>query len=1236
MQYRPTIVGSVTGAVRIRSDAVNLDDLIIALNGTGVDTRKPKITVSRTTLDYGEVEIGSTRRLSVDVTNTGTGDLDITGFTMQSPEGRVVQLTRPPETPFTLVPGATQRLRVRFRPNEEGYATGALRILNNDVERPRRRISLRGEGVPVPIPQMVVSPEVASFGEVQVGSSRTIVVTISNPGKAELEITSFEGSVLSAEDFELRRPPRLPVPVRPDAEVDIEVAFRPRRAGSVTGTLRIRGTAPETPVFTVPLHGTATPEPLPRVRVSPRTLNFGEVQERTSQVETVTIQNKGTADLVIRTLSITDRSSPDFEIDRAPQLPVTVVPESRVRVRIRYSPSGPGVASGALRMTGNDPDNPVATVSLNGTGTPEPAPQISVTPNALAYGEMQEGRRRKLTLTVRNPGTATLRLTDLVLDGAAFRLAEAYDLPIRIRTQGAVRLDVVYEPNAPGSDTGTLRIVNNSPATPEVVVALSGYAIPEPKPRIEVEPGSLAFSDVQIGSRRRLPIRIRNTGAAPLNVTELRVDGGPSDTFILADNPAPVTVVEGGSIRLFVSFAPVSEGSVTGTFYAESDADNSDGIRVPLSGKGLPEPLPQIDVNPEIVEFPEVEIGASRVERITIRNTGTGDLIVTALDIDGGEDDEFRVRRAPTLPVTVLPEGAIEVRLAYVPATAGSATGTFTIESNDPETPRVILPLSGVGAPRPRPQVAASTTTLSFSEVEVGRTRRRAVTIANVGNATLTIREINVESEPEGVFSLADALTTAGTSTDEITVAPQSDIPIDVVFAPETAGLVTGTLQLLSDAANAEVLTVSLDGMGTEAPMPTLAADPAMVDFGALAIGRTRTLTVSMLNEGTADLTISALELIAADGTSFQLGAIPELPAVVPPSNTVTAEIRFVPDTEGSATGTFRISSNDPDNPETVLPVSGEALPEPVARIVANPSPMRFGEVPVGTTTTMTLRIANEGNAELDVTALTVNGGPNNVFRLGGEREAPFAVAPGEVETVDIVFAPSVAGLVTGTMDIQSNASNAPETIVSLRGTGTAPEIDVDPDAVEFGNVEVEQSLVLPVIITNVGTAALEIAGVTVAGGAFSLSGEPVGTPTLSPGASVTVDVRFTPLALGEANGALQIASNASASPTQVPLRGTGIGVAELSVSPSSLDFGDVRLGETATETVRLENTGTGPLQLGVEINGDATFTLETDLGDGTLAPGEALTLEIAYRLQLKRVSRRRVWTFQAMRRISP
>lgn len=95
----------------------------------------------------------------------------------------------------------------------------------------------------------------------------------------------------------------------------------------------------------------------------------------------------------------------------------------------------------------------------------------------------------------------------------------------------------------------------------------------------------------------------------------------------------------------------------------------------------------------------------------------------------------------------------------------------------------------------------------------------------------------------------------------------------------------------------------------------------------------------------------------------------------------------------------------------------------------------------------------------------------------------------------------------------------------------------------------------------------------------------------------------------------MQITSNAEPNEVTVEITGTGEGVPELTLSPLAVDFGDVPLGETTTETVQLENTGTGSLELDtVEITGDAAFTLETALDDRVLAPGDTLNLEIAYR----------------------
>jgi hypothetical protein len=1209
VRYLPTVIGSVTGAVRVLSNVPNVDHVTIALNGTGVETRVPSLTVSEEALDFGEVAVGTTGRLSVHVINAGNGNLDITSLALQSDQNQAFKVVQQPQPPFTLVPGSSQQLQVQFQPSAEGYVTDVLNVESNDQEQPRRRISLRGVGTSETVPQMTASPAEGSFGEVQVGATSSIVVTISNPGKAALTINALEGSVASSEAFALRRQPRLPVLVRPDAAVDVEVVFRPQRVGSVIGTLQIRGTAPDTPTMTVPLYGTGTSQASPKIQVSPQTLDYGEVLTHTSQTETLTVDNRGNVDLVIDGVSITNQSPPAFEIARAPQVPVTIIPGSSAQVDIRYSPIEPGVASGTLQLTGNDPDQPAVTVSLSGFSTPAASPQIQATPDALSFGEVQIDQTRRLTLEVRNTGSATLQLTNLSIDDPAFHLADSYNLPIRIRSQGVVRLDVLYAPTELSSNTGTLRLEHNSSARPTVIVPLSGDGIPESKPRLEITPAMVDFSNVQVGSRRRLPIQIFNTGTAPLNVTDLRVDAGPSEAFILVENPAPVTVVEGGSIQAYVVFEPLQVGSVTGTFYVESNVDNTGDISLPLRGHGLEAAIPQIDATPAIVEFPEVAIGASRVEKVTIRNTGTDNLEVTSLNVDGGDNDEFRLLRAPTLPVMVLPDGAIEVFLTFTPTAADSTAGTLTIISNDPNNPATVLSLTGIGAPVAKPQVAASMEALPFSEVEVGNTRTRDLIISNVSNTILTIREIKVASEPEGAFSLADVRTPAAVSTDAISVAPQSEVSVGVVFTPKTAGLKTGTLQITSDAANVSPLTVSLEGTGTDVPMPTLVVSPAAIDFGAAEIGLARTLTVSMRNEGTKGVTISELALMAADGVSFELVAAPDLPTVVSPNDTVTAELRFVPTTTGTATGTLHILSDDSDNPDMVLPVSGEALPEPVVQLTVSPSPMDFGEIRVDTAQTLPLSMTNIGSAPLDVTGLTVSNGVNNIFQLGLDRQTPFTVNPGDTETINVVFRPTAAGVFTGTVGIQSNV---PAAMVPLRGTGIAPAITLTPATLDFGVVSVGSSRTLTVTAMNTGRAALNISAITIAGVGFTLGAD--ATPgILQPNATKTFEVTYQPNSRGVASGVVRVnndtAENAVA---EIPLGGTGAAPG-ISVTPNVIDFGGVLVGESGTQTFTIGNPGNAMLELSASISSPTNDVFVLENMPASLAPSAQATVTIRF-----------------------
>src|SRR5260370_21942134 len=116
----------------------------------------------------------------------------------------------------------------------------------------------------------------------------------------------------------------------------------------------------------------------------------------------------------------------------------------------------------------------------------------------------------------------------------------------------------------------------------------------------------------------------------------------------------------------------------------------------------------------------------------------------------------------------------------------------------------------------------------------------------------------------------------------------------------------------------------------------------------------------------------------------------------------------------------------------------------------------------------------------------------------------------------------------------------------------------------------------------------------------------------VAPGANCTVNVSFKPTAVGARTGVLLLTDNASASPQNVLLPGTGQGFPIVSLSTTSLAFGVHVLGTTSTSrNVVLSNTGTTTLVIS-KIVASGDFTIPTNTCGSSLAPKTSCTISVA------------------------
>jgi len=229
-------------------------------------------------------------------------------------------------------------------------------------------------------------------------------------------------------------------------------------------------------------------------------------------------------------------------------------------------------------------------------------------------------------------------------------------------------------------------------------------------------------------------------------------------------------------------------------------------------------------------------------------------------------------------------------------------------------------------------------------------------------------------------------------------------------------------------------------------------------------------------------------------------------------------------------------------------------------KLTVNPVSVNFGNVTAGSSSTQSVVVSNTGKASVTISQIISSG---SGFKLTGIM-LPQTLAPGQSSTYATQFAPVSSGSASGQISFVSNASNSP-TLVSLSGTGVAQVIQLTPNptSASFGSIAVDGSGTQSLVVSNTGNVNLSISSITTSGTGFSGNG--ITLPlTLTPGQSSTYTAKFAPTLAGNASGQISFVSNASNSPTLVPLTGTGVASSTaLSASPTSLGFSNVLVGGT-------------------------------------------------------------------------
>lgn len=176
---------------------------------------------------------------------------------------------------------------------------------------------------------------------------------------------------------------------------------------------------------------------------------------------------------------------------------------------------------------------------------------------------------------------------------------------------------------------------------------------------------------------------------------------------------------------------------------------------------------------------------------------------------------------------------------------------------------------------------------------------------------------------------------------------------------------------------------------------------------------------------------------------------------------------------------------------------------------------------------------------------------------------------------------------------------------------GSSPaNLTVSPNStINFGNISLNVGVNQVFTLQNNGGTSLSGSASSNNGFFSVISGSPY---TIAAGASTTVTVRFTPLALGATAGTVTFTGDPDGS-IGVNLSGTGVTPlpGDLTLSPNPVNFGTVTVGTNVTRTVTVQNTG------GTSINATATtgvpFSVVSPVGVFAVAPGASVTVTLRF-----------------------
>ncbi|MGB9663719.1 MAG: choice-of-anchor D domain-containing protein [Ignavibacteria bacterium] len=207
---------------------------------------------------------------------------------------------------------------------------------------------------------------------------------------------------------------------------------------------------------------------------------------------------------------------------------------------------------------------------------------------------------------------------------------------------------------------------------------------------------------------------------------------------------------------------------------------------------------------------------------------------------------------------------------------------------------------------------------------------------------------------------------------------------------------------------------------------PSINVPTKFYDFGNVVLGTSGQVTTTVYNNGSANLIIDSVRFFYSSRFITNLNT----PAIIQPNGSLNFQISFSPIVYGPDSAHLYIYHNDISRPAQVIRLVGNGI---YGQGVINvPSSYNFGTKRVGSTNFWWMKIENQSSQPINIFSWSASI-PD--FYLEPD-VFPLTLAANSSRYVRVWFNPKSSGLITDTLKILNNSSNAPEAKIFVSGTG--------------------------------------------------------------------------------------------------------------------------------------------------------------------------------------------------------